>query len=103
VQKNILYSYQSSFEQSWSNYSPGTVLLLNMICYAADHGIKRFDHMRGAYAYKDKYSSGVAPLCDYSFAGSFLGKLAECAKSVRAKLVKKNMTARAPAPESDQD
>jgi CelD/BcsL family acetyltransferase involved in cellulose biosynthesis len=102
VRKETLYSYQSSFELSWSNYSPGTVLLMNMICYAADHGIKRFDHMRGAYAYKDKYSSGGAGLSDYSFSRSLTGKLLECAMHAKAKL--KSKKAEKAAPEaSDQD
>jgi CelD/BcsL family acetyltransferase involved in cellulose biosynthesis len=104
VRNGTLYSYQSSFELSWSNYSPGTVLLMNMVCYAADHGIKRFDHTRGAYAYKDKYSSGDVPLCDYSFSRSMLGKLAEHAMHAKAKWQAKKSKQTGKEPEtSDQD
>ncbi len=55
--KNSLYYYLSGFEPEYEKYSPGVVLMGQVINDAINDGMDEFDLMRGEGAYKFKWTS----------------------------------------------
>ena len=49
--------YRSAFDPVYTSYSPGTVLLEEVIKSAAQWGLEIFDFLRGAYAFKYRYAN----------------------------------------------
>ena len=52
---NRLWLYNSGWEWDFRDYSPGWVLLANLIQWATENGIQEFDFMRGDEPYKYKF------------------------------------------------
>jgi CelD/BcsL family acetyltransferase involved in cellulose biosynthesis len=52
---NRLWLYNSGWEWEFRDYSPGWVLLANLIEWAVNQGIEEFDFMRGDEPYKYKF------------------------------------------------
>ncbi len=52
---NRLWLYNSGWEWEYRDYSPGWVLLANMIEWGTKNGIEEFDFMRGDEPYKYKF------------------------------------------------
>lgn len=52
---NRLWLYNSGWEWNFRDYSPGWVLLANLIEWAANNNIEEFDFMRGDEPYKYKF------------------------------------------------
>jgi CelD/BcsL family acetyltransferase involved in cellulose biosynthesis len=56
ISKKKLYRYLTTFDQKYSYYSPGKVLLKYLINYAFDKGFKEVDFLIGLDPYKFKWS-----------------------------------------------
>jgi CelD/BcsL family acetyltransferase involved in cellulose biosynthesis len=54
---NKLWLYNSGWEWNYRDFSPGWVLLANLIQWANDHQIEVFDFMRGNERYKYKFGA----------------------------------------------
>jgi len=54
--KGRFYSYQTSFDTDWKEYSPGAVLLGHCVEYAADRGMSEYDLLRGDEKYKSEWT-----------------------------------------------
>jgi CelD/BcsL family acetyltransferase involved in cellulose biosynthesis len=52
---NRLWLYNSGWDWDFRDYSPGWVLLANLIEWAVENGIEEFDFMRGDEPYKYKF------------------------------------------------
>jgi CelD/BcsL family acetyltransferase involved in cellulose biosynthesis len=50
-----LWLYNSAWDSAFRDYSPGWLLLAELILWANDNGIKEFDFMRGGEDYKYKF------------------------------------------------
>lgn len=59
---NRLFYYQFGIEPEWEPYSPGTVLMYNVIEEAFSKGFGEFDFLRGNEAYKSDWSNGKRTL-----------------------------------------
>ena len=53
--ENRIWLYNSGWEWEFRSYSPGWLLLANLLRWATEHGISAFDFMRGDEAYKYKF------------------------------------------------
>ena len=51
-----LFYYQAGFDPSWSNYSPGLVLMGQGIERAISEGLEEFDYLRGLEPYKTRWT-----------------------------------------------
>lgn len=51
--------YKPSFDIAYSHYSPGTVLIKNLIDYAQEHRLKILDFTIGDESFKDRFSNSV--------------------------------------------
>jgi CelD/BcsL family acetyltransferase involved in cellulose biosynthesis len=74
---NKLYYYMPSYDMEWSDFSPGHYLLVKLTEWADAHGLDELDFLRGGDAYKEKFANVSRELGDFTFAGSFIGYLAE--------------------------
>jgi CelD/BcsL family acetyltransferase involved in cellulose biosynthesis len=50
-----LWLYNSAWDSAFREYSPGWLLLANLLLWANENGIKEFDFMRGGEGYKYKF------------------------------------------------
>jgi CelD/BcsL family acetyltransferase involved in cellulose biosynthesis len=53
--ENRIWLYNSGWEWDFRSYSPGWLLLANLLRWATEHGISAFDFMRGDEDYKYKF------------------------------------------------
>lgn len=53
--ENRIWLYNSGWDWEYRNYSPGWLLLANLIRWATENGITEFDFMRGDEDYKYKF------------------------------------------------
>jgi len=60
---NRLWLYNSGWEWEYREYSPGWVLLAQLIQWAIDHGVEEFDFMRGNEDYKYKFGGIDRHIC----------------------------------------
>ncbi|MEZ6047703.1 MAG: GNAT family N-acetyltransferase [Planctomycetaceae bacterium] len=63
----VLNSWFPAYNQEFSSYSPGHVLLLEMAKACREMGIKRIDLGKGDESYKTRYASGMTRLTEGSF------------------------------------
>ena len=66
--------YQHTFDVDAAGYTPGEVLLWNLLAYSRDHGIREFDFGSGDELYKNRFSNSSREtfslfLEPHSFAG----------------------------------
>lgn len=54
-----LFHYLPTFDMDWSRYSPGQIILFDMIRYAISKDIKIFDFLRGDEPYKMRLSKSI--------------------------------------------
>lgn len=57
IKNNRLYYYIGGFDPAFSKYSPGSVILLEIIESAISEGIRKFDFLRGREDYKYKWKT----------------------------------------------
>ena len=57
--QNTFYYYMPAVRLSFSQYSPGKVLLYHLVNWCMEHQMTTFDHLRGAENYKTGWSNGV--------------------------------------------
>lgn len=55
-----------TFLEEYSKYSPGIIHLSYMVGNCIDSGIEYFDHLRGAYDYKNSWADGAVKLYKYN-------------------------------------
>ena len=55
----VCYDYRTSYDVTLRKLSPGALLLRAMVDLLAAEGFAEFDFMRGAYAYKKRFASGI--------------------------------------------
>jgi CelD/BcsL family acetyltransferase involved in cellulose biosynthesis len=60
--KDVFAAYQSGWDARWARFSMGSVLTHHAIRFAAAHGMRTFDFLRGAEPYK--YRFGAVDRCD---------------------------------------
>ena len=77
VDQNVLYYYMPSYDEGWSQQSPGSLLIFHLITWCIENGISTLDFMRGDHVYKSAYSNAQIELTDFLFPGSLRGVLAE--------------------------
>jgi CelD/BcsL family acetyltransferase involved in cellulose biosynthesis len=54
-----LWGYLTAYDHSFSNLSPGTMLIPAVIDYGLAHGCDEYDFLRGEESYKTRWSTGV--------------------------------------------
>lgn len=59
---NRLYLYNSAFQPSASSVSPGLVLVAHLLQRSIEHGLERFDFLRGPERYKYQLGAQAVPL-----------------------------------------
>jgi len=57
-----LFYYQIGFNPKWERYSPGTVLIYEVLKEAFSRGYKEFDFLRGGEEYKSSWTDELRPL-----------------------------------------
>lgn len=77
VFKKKLYYYMPSYDLEWSDFSPGTYLLIKLAEWADSNGLDEMDFLRGGDAYKEKFANTSRELSDFTFPGSVIGHVAE--------------------------
>ncbi len=55
MRDRVLYYYMPSYDAAWSRHGVGTLLLEALLRWSCDHGMRRFDMLRGAHDYKSFY------------------------------------------------
>lgn len=73
--RGLLHWYIPTYALDWSKYAPGRLLLLKLIEWSIDHGLSRFDFMRGEEPYKAHLANARCELTDFTFAGSQLARI----------------------------
>lgn len=73
--RNRLYSWLSAFDMSWSNYSPGRLLLEDSMKWSFENGIEVFDFLAGPDAYKFDWAREVVDLTTYARPQTAWGKV----------------------------
>lgn len=61
-----LFYYQIGFDPEWEQYSPGTILMYEVIKEAFSKGYREFDFLRGNEAYKTSWTKRQRPLYSIS-------------------------------------
>jgi CelD/BcsL family acetyltransferase involved in cellulose biosynthesis len=71
------YSLMPAFDSDphWARYSPGRILLEDLIAWSIKNGFKTFDFGVGDEPYKDEYCEETIPLYDHVAPGSLRGSL----------------------------
>lgn len=64
--KDTFYSYIPVYDPQYAQYSPGKMHLLHCICWAIEHRLTIFDHLRGEEPYKTEWAHGSYPIYSYS-------------------------------------
>jgi len=68
----VLHPWFPSYSPAFANYSPGSVLLIELIRHAADHGVQRIDLGRGEERYKRRFKTGATLVAQGSVERSFV-------------------------------
>ncbi|MDD4616427.1 MAG: GNAT family N-acetyltransferase [Alphaproteobacteria bacterium] len=76
VKNNALSLYMTSYDEAFSRFSPGLLLIAETIKEAIDEGLGELDYMRGEEEYKLRFCSGHRLLSDYIDGHSLLGRAA---------------------------
>lgn len=53
-----LWDYTKAFDDSFSRFAPGTLLLRALLDYGCEHGFSEYDFLRGEEPYKQVWSTG---------------------------------------------
>lgn len=53
-----VYHFQSGFDPDWRHAGVGQVLVARALEHACGEGVRRFDFLKGEYAYKDDWATG---------------------------------------------
>jgi CelD/BcsL family acetyltransferase involved in cellulose biosynthesis len=53
-----VYHFQSGFDPDWRSAGVGQVLVASALEHAIGEGVRRFDFLKGEYAYKDDWATG---------------------------------------------
>lgn len=56
---NIIYAWNTSFSLNYSKYSPGRIIVYEIIKYCYENGYRKFDLMVGAEEYKFKWTQKI--------------------------------------------
>jgi CelD/BcsL family acetyltransferase involved in cellulose biosynthesis len=77
IRGDRFYSLMPAFDSDphWARFSPGRILLEDLIEWSIKNGFKAFDFGVGDEPYKDEYCEQVIPLYDHVAAGSTRGSL----------------------------
>jgi CelD/BcsL family acetyltransferase involved in cellulose biosynthesis len=79
VHNGTFYYYMPSYDLAWSAFSPGKILMTQLIGWAVEKRLRYFDFMSGDDAYKAEFASERLTLTDFTFAGSLPGYVMEAA------------------------
>ena len=88
-----LYYYMPTFDRSLGNHGFGSVLQERLIMWACDNGVRRFDMLLGAEAYKARFQPSADPVRTYVVARTALGSLALRAARAYARFRNANVSA----------
>jgi CelD/BcsL family acetyltransferase involved in cellulose biosynthesis len=82
-----LFYYQMGFDPEWEKYSPGTVLLYEVIQEAFSKNIKEFDFLRGDETYKSRWAENSRALYKFNvYNKTFIGNLSKTFSQSRESL-----------------
>jgi CelD/BcsL family acetyltransferase involved in cellulose biosynthesis len=70
IDRECFLAYRTTFDQSFYAYSPGHVMVSDMLVDLPQLGVRYFDLMRGAYPYKAAYASST----DFNLAWDFASR-----------------------------
>jgi CelD/BcsL family acetyltransferase involved in cellulose biosynthesis len=76
IHNNTLYLYISSYNDAYSDFSPGNMMLAETIKYAIEQKCVEVDFMRGDEDYKQRFACDHRMLSDYVCGRTLIGKLA---------------------------
>lgn len=76
VHGGAFLSYMPSYDEGYSQLSPGRLMMLRCIGWAMENGLKEFDFMRGEDTYKGRFSNDARMLKDFMFARTLKGRAA---------------------------
>ncbi len=87
--RNVMHGWFMSYDRELLAYSPGFILLMELVREAAQQGIKRFDLGKGDEPYKPKIASGNLQVCEGSVDHTYIrravrGVVLRAASSVRS-------------------
>lgn len=81
VRKDVFYGYVLAYDSAWAAYSPATLVVINAICWAIDHGLKGLDSMYSSDPsqkfFKSKFSNETQPCYQFTFSRSLYGWIFE--------------------------
>lgn len=75
--RDILHLPFWTYDDRFARYSPGNVLMVNVIQWAIDEGFRRIDFRQGKSSFKVKYANETRSCDEYTFAPSLPGRLVE--------------------------
>lgn len=76
VEGNSIMAYLTSYDPEYEKISPGTLVMVNYIKWAFDHGIDVVDFMRGDESFKFKFANHEIELHDFLMGTSLIGRSA---------------------------
>jgi CelD/BcsL family acetyltransferase involved in cellulose biosynthesis len=63
---SVLHGSFMAYDSAYARYSPGMLVLVEMIQYAASAGLQSVDLGKGDMLYKQQLANGAVPLCEGS-------------------------------------
>ena len=78
-EQGALRAYITSYDPSWERASPGTLLIVEYIRWAAEHGLRTVDFLCGAEGFKLRFATARVDLGALSGAATWLGRAARSA------------------------
>lgn len=76
VRGNHAAAFFSAFDRRFDRASPGTIVIVEFLVWAFDHGIPEVDFLCGDEPYKLKFANGRTELASYVGARTLLGRAA---------------------------
>ena len=68
--RNVFHGWITTFNHKYSKYSPGSLLLLNLLRWAEASGIRRIDMGKGEGHYKRRLANGATRLAEGAVSGT---------------------------------
>jgi CelD/BcsL family acetyltransferase involved in cellulose biosynthesis len=75
VSRDGLYYYVSSYDAAKAKWSPGRVHMTMLIMWSIEHGLRRFDFLRGDADYKNRLATSSRQLEDIVFPRGLIGRI----------------------------
>jgi CelD/BcsL family acetyltransferase involved in cellulose biosynthesis len=74
---NVLYGYVISYDPEWRRYSPGNLLMFELIKWAVDNKLQGFDLRQGGGSYKSFFLCEKYHCAEFTFGRGLRGEIME--------------------------